>query len=164
MLTSLLDKNLQKNLSTLPSGSIPQIGRQKLAIDRMSSHIQEAKVSLSDLKNYQETQLSEASDRLHFMQNALGNMTTGYKTSHDKRTKRRSAIHQEKLRLAQIIGELDAENNEIEDINGIVQNNEHIYQNFEILRDQQAALLKRNIPDFEKVVLKGGEEGAKGEE
>jgi hypothetical protein len=126
----------------------------------MSSHIQDAKVSLSDLKNYQQNQLSEASDRLHFMQDALANMTTGYKTSHDKRTKRRSAIYQEKLRLAKIMGELDAKNNEIEDINGMVENNEHIYENFEKLRDQQAALLKRNIPDFEKVMVKGVNEGA----
>ena len=162
-MNTFLDANLQKNLELLPSGSIPQIGRQKLAIDRMQTSIQEAKVSLSHLKKYQETQLSEASDRLNFMQDALGNMTTGYRTSHDKRSKRRSAIHQEKKRLAKIMVELDAKRNEIEDINGMVENNEHIYENFEKLRDQQAELLKRNIPDFEKVVVGGPQDGEGGQ-
>lgn len=154
VLSKFLNKDIQKNLEMLPTGSIPEIGRQKLAIDRMSEHIQEAKISLDDLKRYQENQLGEASDRLNFMEGALGNMEKGYTRSHNKRSRRREAIHQEKKRLNKIMSELDAKRNEIEDINGMVENNEHIYENFEKLRGDQAALLKRNIPKFAEPKVK----------
>jgi len=78
LLPQLITDNIAVEMIKLPTGSIPKVGRQKLAIDRMTIDVEQANLDLTTLRKYQEEQQKVAVKSLDLMKTTLASLINGY--------------------------------------------------------------------------------------